>query len=204
MTEEKHIDFPELPPLPTGSSARITSDLPKIVENVEKAPALLEKPIDSRRRDLLYFLSVGIPFSDAIKMVSAKYKVTDKAVYKDFKNREKWASQFMEVGDAQLVEIQTFLEFVKRHAIAEYYQGDNSSAKVGALRAAQEAVMNIYQIAKDTGKVQTIPEKLDLTLREEKELDVEGLDDAELEAYRNVARSIEARAKRLSPANGQS
>ena len=90
----------------------------------------------TRRKELLKNRNLGMNLADNVNLLAAKYDVTKRAVYKDFKNRKAWIPVILQIEDTDTV----FLDLLSQHkelyrlCSLEYLKADNSNAKIGALR----------------------------------------------------------------------
>jgi len=96
----------------------------------------------ARRRDLLKDLAFGISLHDVVEHLSQKYMVSQSAIYKDWKRRRTWLDSIIGIDDptAFFLELMAAHQEVKRLAVKEYLTGDNSAARIGALRLNQMIV----------------------------------------------------------------
>ena len=132
------------------------------VENVD----VFGRPIDERRAELIQQRVLGVELRDIVKALSAKYRCSPKTIYQDWRLRRKWGPRLvgMEDGDSLTVDIVALLNWLKRRAVMEVMQGDNSAARIGAIKAVKDVARDIYDIAKETGKIKIVPEEMKLRL----------------------------------------
>ena len=132
------------------------------VENVD----VLGRQIDERRADLLQQRVLGVELKDIVKALSAKYECSPKTIYQDWRLRRKWGPRLvgLEDGDSLTIDIVALLNWLKRRAVMEVLQGDNSAARIGAIKAVKDVAKDIYDIAKETGKIKIVPEEMKLKL----------------------------------------
>ena len=137
----------------------------KQLSQAEKAE-LLERPIDQRRAELIEQRALGVEMREIVRSLSGKYECNPKCIYDDWRERRKWAPKIigLEDGESLTVDIVTLLNWLKRRAVMEVLQGDNSAAKIGAIKTVRDVAMGIYEIAKDTGKIQVVPAEMKLKL----------------------------------------
>jgi hypothetical protein len=89
-----------------------------------------------RRQKLLKMRSMGVSLAEAVKDLSERYDVSTRTVYYDWRNRKKWIEAVLGIEDPEAF----FLDLVANHgeiyrlASLEYLKGDNSAARIGALR----------------------------------------------------------------------
>ena len=130
-----------------------------MVENaLSEIKEILERPIDVRRMELLTQRALGVPLRDIVEDLARKHKVAEKTIYSDWRIRKKWGPKLLEIddGDNATLSIHTLLEWLKRRSVTEVLQGDNSAARIGAIKTAESIAMDLYDIFKDTGKIQTV------------------------------------------------
>jgi hypothetical protein len=89
-----------------------------------------------RRTKMLKLRAQAFPLSQVVKLLSGEYEVTTTAIYKDWRNRKTWQKQLLELGDLEqlCVDLYATHKEIYRMAVREYLSGDNSNARVGALR----------------------------------------------------------------------
>lgn len=102
----------------------------------------------ARRRDLVKDRAFGVSLHDAVERLSLKYQVTRSAIYKDWKRRRTWLSAIVGIDDptAFFLELVAAHLEVKRLAMKEYLTGDNSAARIGALRLIRELNLDLNQM----------------------------------------------------------
>ena len=94
----------------------------------------MKQSILDRRRNLLNLRCNGVLLSEAVKSLSAKYGVTERQIYADWRCRSRWMGCFVERdAETALLDIVSRHEAIYNKASEAYLTGDNSSAKVGAL-----------------------------------------------------------------------
>ena len=102
-----------------------------------------------RRRKMVRKRAKGLPLNIVVNQLSKEYSRTKQALYKDWRNRKTWIKDILELGDSETV----FFDFYARHeeiyqmTVMVYYQADNSSAKVGALRLLRDLNRDLYEIS---------------------------------------------------------
>jgi hypothetical protein len=89
-----------------------------------------------RRQKLLKMRSMGVSLAEAVKDLAERFDVSTRAVYYDWRDRKKWIEVVLGIEDPETF----FLDLVANHgelyrlASLEYLKGDNSAARIGALR----------------------------------------------------------------------
>jgi hypothetical protein len=98
---------------------------------------------------MLKLRSKGLALNFVVNDLCRKYKVTPQCLYRDWRNRKSWLPDLLDYGDRETV----FLDILARHediykmTVREYLQGDNSSARVGALRLLRELNLDFYELS---------------------------------------------------------
>jgi len=125
------------------------------------------RQILERRIQMIQDLSIGVPLKEEVEILSQKYKVGTYAIYKDWKRRDKWINEVVNIKDTETtaLELISFLNWLKARANRLVLEADNSNAKIGAIRAATEISMRIFEILQSTGLIRKEPEKLEQQLR---------------------------------------
>ena len=125
---------------------------------------LMAKPVDERRVELIQQRALGVELKDIVKSLAAKYKCSPKTIYHDWRRRRLWAPGLlgMDDGETLTIDIVSLLEWLRKRAVLEVLQGDNSNARIGAIKAARDVLHDLYDIAKDTGKIKITPEEMKL------------------------------------------
>jgi hypothetical protein len=96
----------------------------------------MNKKILERRRNLLNLRCNGVLLSEAVKSLSAKYGVSERQVYADWRCRSRWMSWFVDLGKGSdaLRDVLARHESIYASASREYRSAQNDSARIGALR----------------------------------------------------------------------
>ena len=99
-----------------------------------------------RRRKMLQYKSEGLSLADIVKHLATEYNVSLRSLYYDWEKRKQWMATVLEISDPETF----FLDLVSRHhdiyrmTILEYLRGDNSNARIGALRLLRD-INNDFQ-----------------------------------------------------------
>ncbi len=93
-----------------------------------------------RRRELLKQRSLGLSLSDVVKDLATKYGVSLRTVYYDWQHRKQWMEDLLDIEDPEtlFLELIATHQEIKRYTVKEYLIGDNSNARIGALRLLRE------------------------------------------------------------------
>ena len=101
-----------------------------------------------RRQKMLELRGKGVSLADTVKFLAEEFEVTRRTLYYDWKNRKAWLQTFLEIGDPETF----FLDLVANHreiyrlASLEYLKGDNSNAKIGALRLLRDLNKDFHEM----------------------------------------------------------
>jgi len=105
----------------------------------------------------------GTKLSNIINDFNQEYKISKQGLYKDWNNREKWAAEVVQIDDPVLIsELVQGLKQIIPNAWYEYTQGDNTSAKIGALKLVKDTYLNIIEILQSLGKVRRMPMEIEV------------------------------------------
>lgn len=117
----------------------------------------------TRRTEMLDLISKGTPLQDTIAELASKYQVPAKGLYNDWGRRGKWLKQIVRLQDPTLIEqLLRGLQQVIPSAWIQYATGDNSNAKIGALRLIKETYLDLIQTLQSLGIAVKMPEKVNL------------------------------------------
>ena len=92
--------------------------------------------------------AVGISLVEVVKELATEYQVSQRALYHDWMIRKKWLKTLLEIGDPETF----FLDLVSSHreiyrwASLEYLKGDNSNARIGALRLLRDLNKDFHEM----------------------------------------------------------
>ena len=92
--------------------------------------------------------AVGISLAEVVKELATEYQVSQRALYHDWMIRKKWLKILLEIGDPETF----FLDLVSSHkeiyrwASLEYLKGDNSNARIGALRLLRDLNKDFHEM----------------------------------------------------------
>jgi len=101
-----------------------------------------------RRREMLTLSSSGMHLSDFVKELALKYDVSTRAIYYDYKHRSNWIEGLLDIGDPSVF----FYELIETHrdirkkTVKEYLTGDNSSARIGALKLLRQINIDFQEL----------------------------------------------------------
>lgn len=102
-----------------------------------------KRELAARREDLLRFICKGIPLVNAAEEMTkgiqddVEHKRARDSIIKDWQRRTRWMPQIVRLQDPTLLpEILAGMLEIRKSAWAQYASGDNTSAKVGALKVA--------------------------------------------------------------------
>ena len=102
----------------------------------------------TRRKELLKNRNLGVSLTDSVKILSRKFGVSERCVYQDWANRKQWLPLVLDIDDPR----KFFLDILSQHreiyrlASLEYLKGDNSAARVGALRLCRDLNLDFVEL----------------------------------------------------------
>ena len=104
---------------------------------------LLEK-----RKKMLKMHAQAFPLSLVVNQLSAEYEVSTAAIYKDWHNRGAWQTQLLELGDLPQLckDLYATHKEIYRMTVTEFLKGDNSNARVGALRLMRDLNLDFVEM----------------------------------------------------------
>ncbi len=107
----------------------------------------MRQNILDRRRNLLNLRCNGVLLSEAVKSLSAKYGVSERQVYADWRCRSRWMSWFIDLdgGSEALRDILARHESIFSDASREYRRAQNDSARIGALRLMKDINLDVAE-----------------------------------------------------------
>ena len=137
-----------------------------------------------RRQKMVKRRAVGVSLAEVVKELALEYQVSHRALYHDWMIRKKWLKTLLEIGDPETF----FLDLVSSHreiyrwASLEYLKGDNSNARIGALRLLRDLNKDFYEMIVPRHIIQTTKSevKVEHTEREIQDI-LRGLDDVFVE-----------------------
>jgi hypothetical protein len=91
---------------------------------------------------------MGVPLSDTVKNLSETYGVSRRAIYYDWQRRTAWMRALLEVGDPEQFALDVIAHHleIRRFATLEYLKGDNSAARIGALRLIRNLNLDLNEM----------------------------------------------------------
>jgi septum formation topological specificity factor MinE len=109
-----------------------------------------------RRLEILKLEGNGLEPCEIVKELSVKYRVSERAIYKDFESRNSWQPQLQEMK-------KTLLKVINRHeqlyrkAVVAYMQAKSDRARIAALNLMRQINEDIAEMsgAKTKGETET-------------------------------------------------
>lgn len=119
--------------------------------------ALLE-----RRTKMMRDVVLGVDKPEIFRSLSIEYGVSYHAVYTDYKRRERWQHDVLDIKDSKTLalDLVALLHWLKRRGVLEVLSADNSNARIGAIRTVADIASRIYTILKETGLIKELPTEL--------------------------------------------
>lgn len=108
----------------------------------------MRENIVERRQKLLNMRCRGVSLSESVKTIAVEYGVSTRAVYRDWATRKSWLPSLLDLGDTETF----FLDLICQHkeivrlSTMEYLKGDNSNARVGALRLLRDLNLDLFEV----------------------------------------------------------
>lgn len=120
----------------------------------------MKQIVHERRTKMLRYLAKGVPLRSIVEDFMKEYNVSERAVYKDFEKMSVWGPQVLQLqDDTILYELVGGLKQIIPNAWREYISGDNTSARVGALKLAKETYLDLIKVLQSIGRIQKEPEQ---------------------------------------------
>ena len=117
---------------------------------------------------MLTLKSQGVPLRTIIEDFIKEFEISEQALYKDWRQRNKWARDIAQIKDPALLdELIQGLKQIIPNAWYEYKTNPNPSVKLGALKLAQQTYVVLVEILQSMGIVEKIPEEMHITLMED-------------------------------------
>ncbi|MGA2385348.1 MAG: hypothetical protein ABSG33_02310 [Candidatus Bathyarchaeia archaeon] len=116
-----------------------------------------DKTLD-RRLDLLRLEGNGLQPSEIVKELSAKYAVTQRAVYADFETRSSWQPFLQEMKEA-LLKVRNRHEQLYRKAIVAYMQAKSDRARIAALNLLRQINFDLAELTGAKSQKPSEPEE---------------------------------------------
>jgi len=125
----------------------------------------LKRKVFERRTEMLRDVCRGVPLKLIVKDLAEKYGVSVKSVYADWEKRNEWMSQIVQLEDKSLVyELVEGLKQIIPAAWIEYEKGDNTAARVGALKVAQKTYRDLIEVLQSIGVIEKKPEQIEASV----------------------------------------
>jgi len=123
--------------------------------------SMKQKEINKRRMDLLNE-TIEKPVTEAVRNVARKYNCSEDIMWNDRATQEEWLSEVFEINAALGKKCVAGMLRVIQEGWKMYRTGDNSNARVGALRVAKEGYSELsdllYKLGLFTGNSAVVNE----------------------------------------------
>ena len=118
-----------------------------------------------RRELMLRYKSRGLTMTEMCKAVADELDTPQNTIEQDWVRRKRWINKLIRLQDPSLFQeiIHNFVQ-IRRAAWMEYAKGDNSAAKVGALRVIETATKDEIEVLQSIGAVERLPTETTLTI----------------------------------------
>jgi hypothetical protein len=112
--------------------------------------------------DLLKNRSFGLSLAETVQILAKKYDVSEKLIYYDWRTREKWMEGLLGIKDSKafLYNLLANHKEIYRLTLKELFVGDNSAARIGALRLLRELNKDFHEMVVTKGLYERV-EKLE-------------------------------------------
>ena len=99
-----------------------------------------------RRLEMLKLEGNGLEPCEIVKELSAKYGVTERAIYKDFEIRSRWQPQLQEMKKT-LLKVRNRHEQLYRKAVVTYMQAKTDMARITALNLMRQINCDLAEMS---------------------------------------------------------
>jgi hypothetical protein len=130
-----------------------------------------KRELSARREALLRLCCKGIPSKNAAEELSKDIEDQSEReqsvirIIQDWQRRKQWMTQTARLMDPTLLpELLAGMLEVRQSAWTQYATGDNSNAKVGALKVALLTYKEIIEVLQSIGAIERLPTETTLTI----------------------------------------
>jgi hypothetical protein len=108
----------------------------------------VQAKILERRRDMVKHHNAGISLADSVQLLASKYGNTTSTLYADWSKRRQWLKVLLSIDDPETFWLDVIATHrdLQRLATLEYLKGDNSNAKIGALRLLRDVNLDMADL----------------------------------------------------------
>jgi hypothetical protein len=101
-----------------------------------------------RRQTILTEKALGHNLCEIVSHLADTFNVSKRQLYRDWQHRNRWLDAIVGIGDpvAFFLELVAAHQEVKRLAVKEYLTGDNSAARIGALRLIRDLTLDLNKM----------------------------------------------------------
>lgn len=121
-----------------------------------------------RRLEILKLEGNGLEPSEIVKELSVKYKVSARAVYKDFEMRSIWQPLLQEMKKSLLKSANRH-EQLYRKAVVQYMQVKSDRDRISALNLMRQINWELAQLASAKAQTEAEPEEIRIKWEDPKE-----------------------------------
>ena len=121
-----------------------------------------------RRLEILKLEGNGLEPSEIVKELSIKYKVSKRAVYKDFEIRSIWQPLLQEMKKS-LLKASNRHEQMYRKAVVQYMQAKSDRDRISALNLMRQINWELAQLAGSKAQGEAEPEEIHIKWEDPKE-----------------------------------
>ena len=99
-----------------------------------------------RRSKMLELRAKGWELSDIVSHLAREHECSKQIIYRDWVRRKHWMPKLLELDDRDRLYLDILADHkeISRLATLEFLQGDNSSARVGALRLRRDINKDLF------------------------------------------------------------
>ena len=106
----------------------------------------MKQELLEKRSKMLELRAKGWNLKDIVSHLAREHECSKQNLYRDWTRRKQWMSKLLEIDDRDRLYLDILADHkeISRLATSEYLQGDNSSARVGALRLRRDINKDLF------------------------------------------------------------